>query len=106
MVLVAAVDFSHGLPRREAERNDALTIEALRAGDAGALFALDNRYLDSPPSIVALMAAMKALDANDFVLIENTNSGALLNDELAPTTSYVLGYYRLGGVSGETEDAR
>ena len=105
-VLVAAVDFSHGLLRSQAERNDALTIEALRAGDAGALFTLDNRYLDSPPSIAALMAAMKALGANDFVLIENTNSGALLEDELTPTTSYVLGYYRLGGFSGQTGDGR
>src|SRR3990172_11618039 len=96
-VFVASVDFSHDLVESQAERNDTLTLEALRWGDAATLFTLDNRYLDSPPAIATLMAAMTGLGADHFVLLENTNSGALLNDQLAPTTSYVLGYYRPGG---------
>ncbi|OGO51549.1 MAG: AmmeMemoRadiSam system protein B [Chloroflexi bacterium RBG_16_68_14] len=97
-VFVASVDFSHDLIQSQAERHDALTLKALRETDAATLFKLDNRYLDSPPAIATLMAAMTVLGADHFVLLENTNSGALLNDELAPTTSYVLGYYRPGGL--------
>lgn len=94
-VFVAAVDFSHYLVRSEAERNDVVTLQALRNRDAAALFRLNNQYLDSPPSIAALMAAVHTLGANEFVLQANTNSGALLHDDLLPTTSYFVGYYRL-----------
>ncbi len=93
-VFVAAVDFSHYLVQSQAERYDAVTLEALRAFDAATLFTFDNRYLDSPPSIAALMEVMTALGAERFVLLENTNSGAMERDELAPTTSYIVGYYR------------
>ena len=93
-VVVAAVDFSHDLIQSQAEQRDAVTLKALRENDADTLFTLDNQYLDSPPSIATLMAAVTALHANEFVLLEHTNSGALLHDELAPTTSYVVGYYR------------
>jgi AmmeMemoRadiSam system protein B len=95
-VFVAAVDFSHYLIRSEAERNDAVTLQLLRHLDAGKLFTLNNDYLDSPPSIAALMAAAHALGADTFVLQANTNSGALLHDGLVPTTSYFVGYYRSG----------
>src|SRR3989304_835410 len=57
-VLVAAVGFSHDLVSSAAQRNDAVTLQALRAGDSATLFTLDNRYLDSPESIAVLMASM------------------------------------------------
>lgn len=95
-VIVAAVDFSHYLVRAQAARHDAATLTLLEELDADALFALDNAYLDSPSSIAVLIAAMERLGAHRFILIENTNSGALQGDELAPTTSYVMGYYAPG----------
>ena len=104
-VLIAAVDFSHYLVQSEAERYDALTLDALRAFDTAALFTFDNRYLDSPPSIAVLMEAMMELGADEFVLLENTNSGALANDQLAPTTSYIVGYYRAAGSAVEGQVA-
>jgi AmmeMemoRadiSam system protein B len=94
LVIVAAVDFSHYLVRAEAEGHDAVTLSLLEAFDADTLFTLDNAYLDSPPSIAVLLAAMKQLEAEHFVLVENTNSGRLEGDELVPTTSYIVGYYR------------
>ena len=99
-VIVAAVDFSHYLVSAEARRRDAVSLEALQAFDAATLFTLDNGYLDSPPSIAVLLAAMTTVDA-EFVLLDNTNSGALKGDELAPTTSYILGYYRPSIPAGE-----
>ena len=92
-VLVAAVDFSHDLVQRAAERNNSVTLEALRAGDSATLFTLNNRYLDSPESIAVMMEAMAALGAGPFVLAADTNSAGLRGDELAPTTSYLVGYY-------------
>ena len=92
-LLVAAVDFSHDLVSSAAERNNAVTLTALRAGDSAMLFTLDNRYLDSPESIAVLMASMASAGAGPFVLTADTNSAALRGDELAPTTSYLVGYY-------------
>ncbi len=92
-VLVAAVDFSHYLVASQAERNDQVTLSALRSLDADALFRLDNGYLDSPPSIAVLLQAVSDIGARDFVLLENTNSGAIAGDQLSPTTSYFLGYF-------------
>lgn len=91
--LVAAVDFSHDLVSSAAERNNAVTLMAVRAGDSAMLFTLDNRYLDSPASIAVLMASMASAGAGPFVLTADTNSAALRGDELAPTTSYLVGYY-------------
>jgi AmmeMemoRadiSam system protein B len=91
-LLVAAVDFSHGLTSRAAERNNAVTLSALRAGHSQTLFTLDSDYLDSPGSIATLMASM-ATGAGPFILVADTNSAAMHGDELAPTTSYLVGYY-------------
>jgi AmmeMemoRadiSam system protein B len=92
-LLVAAVDFSHDLISSAAQHNNAVTLTALRAGDSAMLFTLDNRYLDSPESIAVLMASMASVGAGPFVLTADTNSAALRGDELAPTTSYLVGYY-------------
>ena len=101
-LLVAAVDFSHDLVSSAAERNNAVTLAALRAGDSTMLFALDNRYLDSPESIAVLMASMASAGAGPFVLTADTNSAALRGDELAPTTSYLVGYYTAAASSART----
>jgi AmmeMemoRadiSam system protein B len=96
-VLVAAVDFSHDLVQRAAERNNAVTLDALQRGDSATLFTLNNQFLDSPESIAVLMEAMSQAGAGAFVLTADTNSAALRGDELAPTTSYLVGYYPSDG---------
>jgi AmmeMemoRadiSam system protein B len=98
-VLVAAVDFSHDLVSRAAEERNAVTLGILRGGDSAPLFALDNQYLDSPESIAVLMQAMASREAGPFVLTADTNSAALHDDEFAPTTSYLIGYYPSGTTS-------
>jgi AmmeMemoRadiSam system protein B len=95
-ILVAAVDFSHDLVSSAAERNNGVTLSALLAGNSATLFTLDSRYLDSPESIAVLMASMASAGAGPFVLTADTNSAALHGDELAPTTSYLVGYYTAG----------
>ena len=101
-LVVAAVDFSHDLVSSAAERSNTVTLQALRAGDSATLFTLDNTYLDSPESIAVLMASMASAGAGPFVLTADTNSAALRGDELAPTTSYLVGYYPAGAGSART----
>ena len=72
---------------------DELTLAALRSFDSARLFTMDNDYLDSPPSIAVLLETMRLIGSDDLTLFENTNSGLLAGDELAPTTSYFAGYY-------------
>jgi AmmeMemoRadiSam system protein B len=92
-LVVAAVDFSHDLVASASERNNSVTLRALNDWNGAALLTLNNQYLDSPESIVALMAAMRQAGSGAFVLRADTNSARLRGDELAPTTSYLVGYY-------------
>lgn len=105
-LLVAAVDFSHDLTSSAAQRNNAVTLAALRAGDRATLFTLDNRYLDSPESIAVMMAAMKSVGSGPFTLTADTNSAAMRGDELAPTTSYLVGYYPSAAGTAHTSGDR
>ncbi len=82
-----------------------MTLTALRAGDSAIRFTLDNRYLDSPESIATLMAPMASAGAGPFVLTADTNSAALRGDELAPTTSYLVGYYTAAAGSARSSTA-
>jgi hypothetical protein len=66
------------------------------------LSTLDNRYLDSPESIAVLMAGMESAGSGPFILTADTNSAALRGDELAPTTSYLVGYYAAAAGSART----
>ena len=101
-LVVAAVDFSHDLVSSAAERSNKVTLQALRAGDSATLFTFDNTFLDSPESIAVLMASMASVGAGPFVLTADTNSAALRGDQLAPTTSYLVGYYPAAASSART----
>jgi AmmeMemoRadiSam system protein B len=87
-VILASVDFSHYLERRQAEEKDRETMEALKAWDYGQLFKMGNDHLDSPASLATLLLAMERLGLEEFDLVDNTNSGVLLGNDLIETTSY------------------
>lgn len=93
LLLIASVDFSHYQDSDTAIANDKQSIQALAAGDLGAIDELD---LDSPPSIRTLMTYAAARPA-DFVLLRNSNSALLAGrPEIESTTSYVTGYWLAG----------
>lgn len=87
-VLVASVDFSHYLTRKEAEAKDRFTLETMRNFDYPTLFRLGNDYLDSPASLAAAFRAAEARGIKEFQVLANTNSGILLGNDLIETTSY------------------
>ncbi|MEW6622050.1 MAG: AmmeMemoRadiSam system protein B [Bacillota bacterium] len=88
-VIIASVDFSHYLTRKEAEAKDAETITALKAKNMGRIFAMGNDYLDSPASIGVIFAAMDRMGCKEFEILANTNSGIILGNDLIETTSYI-----------------
>lgn len=87
-VVVASVDFSHYQIRSKAEANDEITLKLMRAKDYSQMINLNSAYVDSPPSIVALLMIMEKKGIKDFNLIYNTNAGQILNNTSHEVTSY------------------
>lgn len=87
-VLVAPVDFSHYLTNEQAKKNDKATLEVMKNYDYRQLFTLDNDYVDSPPSIAALLMVMQKLGTTKMDILYHTNSGELQKDDYIETTSY------------------
>ena len=86
--IVASVDFSHYLISAEAQQKDSETLKILEAFNIRQLFSLNSDYLDSPPSIAALLYAMQKVGKTNHKILQNTNSGILTNNHTSPTTSY------------------
>ena len=97
-VVLAAVDFSHYLPARVAEEKDRETGPLLRGFRTEEILRLGNDHVDSPTSVVVFLETMRKLGAMDMDLLANTNSGRLLSNDRAPSTSYFF-----AGFSGGTE---
>ena len=87
-ILVAPVDFSHYLTNDQAKEKDKVTLEVIKNYDYRQLFTLNNDYLDSPPSIAALLMVMQMLGTTKMDLLHHTNSGELQKDNYIETTSY------------------
>jgi len=88
-VIVSSVDFSHYLTRREAEEKDKITLEAMKEKNFNTIFSMGNDHLDSPAALGTLFFAMEYCDIKDFELIDHTNSGILMGNDLIETTSYM-----------------
>jgi AmmeMemoRadiSam system protein B len=87
-VVLASVDFSHYLPSYITPQKDVVTKQALENFDYETISKLNNDYLDSPPSIIALLKTMENLPATHMAMVSNTNSGVLLHQEVQSSTSY------------------
>lgn len=88
-VVIASVDFSHYLTRHEAEEKDRETLKIIEEGNLDTLFTMGNDHLDSPAALVTLFLAMKNLGIQDFNLLDHTNSGIIMGNDMIETTSYM-----------------
>ena len=93
-VLVASVDFSHYLTGKEAMQRDAVTLKAIGDRDYARLLKMGDEYLDSPPSLVALMKAMDKAGAGSMTVLHHSNSARILEKNLEETTSYYTLIYQ------------
>jgi MEMO1 family protein len=94
-ILVASVDFSHYLTRREAQAKDEQTWAAIESADLQELLRMGPDHLDCPPALVLVMLTMERLGAEGPVVEAHTNSGILLASDTIETTSYFTLTYRI-----------
>lgn len=87
-VLISSVDFSHYLTRSEAQLKDSETIRYMRNFDYPTLFKLGDDYLDSPASLAAAFRLAEKRGLKDIRILDNTNSGIILQNDFIETTSY------------------
>lgn len=87
-LVIASVDFSHYLTLEVADELDEITLDAIERRDLALISQMNSDYLDSPPSLITLFAAMDAANVNDHTLLQHTNSAVIEDKEVASTTSY------------------
>lgn len=87
-VLVASVDFSHGLTSPNAKEKDKITFGLMKDFNYDGIRRLGNEYLDSPPSIAVLLMTMQSLGKTSLEVLHNTNSGEIQSNDSIETTSY------------------
>ncbi len=92
-VVINSLDLSHYLPLSQAERNDQITLSAIKNKDYQLLSNLNSDYLDSPDSLNALLKIMELSQAQDLQIIEHSNSAKILKADLNQTTSYLSAYF-------------
>lgn len=88
VMIVASIDFSHYLSRVDAELMDEQTKKVLEDFDYTTLYHMDNDYLDSPASLAFFLRYMEKRSDTKIEILNNTNSGEILNSEVIETTSY------------------
>lgn len=87
-VIIASVDFSHYLPLEKAEQMDEISIKAIENRDINLIQHFNNDYMDSPPSIIALLSAMDASGAEYMKILGHSNSDRITCARSSETTSY------------------
>lgn len=91
ILLLGSVDFSHYQSRAQAEKDDAVSLSALRTDNPEKIFT--QTRADSPATL-ALLSAYAKFNGHRFRLIKNSNSAALSGQlDLSSTTSYITGYW-------------
>lgn len=88
-LVMASIDFSHYLTNQEAQAKDQETLEIIRTKNIPRLLSLGDDYLDSPGALATLLYTMERLDINEPKILQNTNSGILMGNDLIETTSYI-----------------
>jgi len=85
-IIVASIDFSHGLPAREEQVNRAKTEEYIKNFASSSIMGLDETYLDAP---VVLAAMLEVLKGCRIETIASTNAAEVLGMEVQEATGYL-----------------
>jgi len=87
-VIVASIDFSHGLSSREENLRRASMLECIRSYDAAGVLNMDATYVDAPVVLGTLLQLMKDSGCS-MELIAQANSTELLGREVPAATGYM-----------------
>jgi AmmeMemoRadiSam system protein B len=93
-VVIASIDFSHGLDQAGAEKKDRQMTQYLLENEYDKIAHLDSSYLDGPGILSAIMAYYAENTGLDLQILANTNGGLL--HKIRPgeevTSYFVLAY--------------
>lgn len=92
-LIVASVDFSHGLSPEDALAADETTWRHVQSGGVNNILRLDNRYLDAPPTLATMMLTMSVQQAEAPYLAGHAEASLFLGKPLTSTTSYLCMAY-------------
>ncbi len=87
-VLIASIDFSHGLDMAKAVERDAITQKLMEKYAIKELMQLDNTYLDAPGVLALILTLSQGVGDANFTILANTNAGKILNITNQEVTSY------------------
>lgn len=85
-VIIASIDFSHGLPPREEPARRAKILEYIKGYDWRAVLPLDETYLDAP---VVLAALLRMLEGSEIAVFDSANAADLLGYDVPEATGYL-----------------
>jgi AmmeMemoRadiSam system protein B len=92
-LVVGSFDFSHYLTNRAADFHDVSNIAVLNNFDFSKIYNLD---IDSRPGLAFFLELMKNYKAQNFHMLEHSNSAKLVREDILETTSYLTGYFSSG----------
>ncbi len=94
IMVIASIDFSHYLDTYTADRMDEITLKAIESRNTEAIIRMGNDNIDSPPSILSLLAAMDEIGASGPLVTGHSNSYAIAGGGADYTTSYFTMLFR------------
>ncbi len=93
-LVVASVDFSHYQPAALAELHDRLSLRALQTKNIELL--MNRAEVDAPAVLAFLASWARTRGTERFTLFDHTNSGVMLRNPDAESTSHLFGWYEEG----------
>lgn len=87
-LVIASVDFSHYLTLEQAEKMDEISIKSIENRDLHLIYSFNNDYLDSPPSLIALLSALDVNGPSPMKILDHSNSDIIAGTRNDETTSY------------------
>jgi MEMO1 family protein len=101
-LIIASVDFSHNVPRVQAQEYDQLTITLVEENKPTEVLKLDDRYLDCPACLYLTLKAADQLDLDRSpLLFHNDATNYLGLGDHSPTTSYLIWHWYEAGRQSE-----
>ncbi|MBI5530953.1 MAG: AmmeMemoRadiSam system protein B [Candidatus Doudnabacteria bacterium] len=93
VLLVGSFDFSHYLSSRAADFHDLENLSDIESFNFNSLYKLD---IDSRPGLAFFLELLKNYRAQQFNILEQSNSSKLTKADFLETTSYITGYFTNG----------
>lgn len=86
--VVSSIDFSHYLPRAEAEKKDRETLNTLQDFDLSEIARFGSDHLDSPGAMLSLLRIGQELQATNLTVLRHDNSADTIRGRNSSTTSH------------------